>query len=527
VNENYATVWEALSDEVGDRVAIVHGDTERTWRDFDERASRLASAMASFGVGHGSYVAIAMWNCPENLESLFAAFKLRAIPFNLNYRYRETELSYIFNDAKASVVIFDPQLAERIELAAKNVDHPMILIETGDTVTVEGAYSFEQLIAENEPAERIARSGDDEAIIYTGGTTGYPKGVIWPHYVGMNQGAAGQPQIELDEHVAAVKATEPPRSLVIPPMMHATGFFGATGTLSRGGAVVFYTSRSLNPDEILGLIGKHRIASFSVIGDAIAKPLLDALDKAEEEGHPYDLSSVQTIGNTGVIWSAPIKKGFLKHGNFVIRDSIASTEGSGFATVESSNENEVETGHFKLGPNARVVDEDLHDIVPGSGQVGYLATTGLLPKGYLNDPEKSAKTWPTIDGKRYSMPGDMATIEVDGTVVLMGRGSEVVNTGGEKVFVEEVEQALLTHPAVKDTLVVGLPDERWGSRVTAVVELEAGAEVSERELIDHVGLQLADYKRPRQVVFVDEVPRSPTGKADRKTAKEKALEKTS
>jgi fatty-acyl-CoA synthase len=261
-------------------------------------------------------------------------------------------------------------------------------------------------------------------------------------------------------------------------MMHATGFFGATGTLSRGGAVVFYTSRSLNPDEILSLIGRHQIASFSVIGDAIAKPLLDALDNAAAEGHPYDLSSVKTIGNTGVIWSAPIKKGFLRHGNFTIRDSIASTEGSGFATSESSNEDDVETGHFKLGPNARVVDEDLHDIVPGSGQVGYLATTGLLPKGYLNDPEKSAKTWPTIDGKRYSMPGDMATIEADGTVVLMGRGSEVVNTGGEKVFVEEVEQALLTHSAVKDTLVVGLPDERWGSRVTAVVELEPGAQVS-------------------------------------------------
>jgi fatty-acyl-CoA synthase len=289
---------------------------------------------------------------------------------------------------------------------------------------------------------------------------------------------------------------------------------------------VFYTSRSLNPDEILQLIGRHRITSFSVIGDAIAKPLLDALDKAAEEGHPYDLSSVRQIGNTGVIWSAAIKKGFLRHGEFTIRDAIASTEGSGFAVVESTNASEVETGRFKLGPNARVLDEDMHDILPGSGQVGYLATTGLLPKGYLNDPEKSARTWPIIDGVRYSMPGDMATIEEDGTVVLMGRGSEVVNTGGEKVFVEEVEQALLTHPAVRDTLVVGLPDERWGSRVTAVISLEANATVTEQEIVDHVGKQLADYKRPRQVVFVAEVPRSPTGKADRKTAKEMALAST-
>lgn len=523
MNENYATVWEALSDAVGDRVAIIHGETERTWQAFDDRASRLASALAELGVAEGSYVAIDMWNCPENLESLYAAFKLRAIPFNLNYRYRETELAYIFNDSAAAVVIFDPQLAERIELASNNVDHPMILIETGDTATIEGAYSLEQLIATHDPAPRITRSGDDETVIYTGGTTGYPKGVIWPHYVGMNQGLVGQPQVELDEHVKTVVAQEPPKTLVIPPMMHATGFFGATGTLSRGGAVVFYTSRSLAPEEILGLIEKHRVASFSVIGDAIAKPLLDALDRAADEGHPYDLSSVKSVNNTGVIWSAPIKRGFLRHGDFTIRDAIASTEGSGFASTESTSDVEIETGRFKLGPNARVVDEDLNDVVPGSGQVGYLATTGLLPKGYLNDPEKSAKTWPTIDGKRYSMPGDMATIEADGTVVLMGRGSEVVNTGGEKVFVEEVEQALLTHPAVKDTLVVGLPDERWGSRVTAVVALEAGAEVSERALIDHVGLQLADYKRPRQVVFVEDVPRSPTGKADRRAAKEIAV----
>ncbi len=213
----------------------------------------------------------------------------------------------------------------------------------------------------------------------------------------------------------------------------------------------------------------------------------------------------------------------MRHGHFVIADGVASTEGSGFASIESSNGDEIETAHFKLGANANVVDENLRDIVPGSGEIGFLATTGLLPKGYLNDPERTAKTWPTIDGKRYSMPGDMATLEADGTVVLMGRGSEVVNTGGEKVFVEEVEHVILTHPAVKDTLVVGLPDERWGSRVAAVVSLRSGQDVTERELIDHVKAELADYKQPRQVVFVGEIPRSPTGKADRPTARKMAL----
>jgi 3-oxocholest-4-en-26-oate---CoA ligase len=521
--ENYATIWEAIADAVGDRTAIVHGSTIRTWSEFDDRASRLAGFLADAGVGHGSFVAIDMWNCPENLEAIYAAFKLRAVPFNVNFRYRESELAYLLEDAKADAVVFDHDLADRVAGAVGTLDRPVTLVETGREASVEGAISLDAVLASAHPAPRIPRSGYDELVIYTGGTTGRPKGVVWEHFVVSNQGGLAERTPPLAEHVAEAAKPGKGMSLVIAPLMHATGLFGAMGGLTGGGGVVLCASRSLNPKEILTAIQTRRVQQFSVIGDAVAKPILEELDRAAAEGHPYDLSSVKSIGNTGVVWSAEVKQGFLAHGDFVVRDGINSTEGAGFAVMESRRGDEVVTGRFKLGPNARIVDENLVDVVPGSGQVGYLAVTGLLPKGYLNDPEKSARTWPVIDGRRYTMPGDMATVDLDGTVTLMGRSSEVVNTGGEKVFVEEVEQAITSHPAVFDVLVVGLPDERWGSRVTAVVSLAPGCHATGREIIDHVGAQLADYKRPRQVVFVDAVPRSPTGKADRMAAKQLAL----
>ena len=520
--DNFADLWELVSDTVGERIAIVHGDAERNWADFDARASRLAAALAELGVGYKTTVAINLRNCIENLETLYAAFKLRAVPFNVNYRYRERELTYLLNDAKPAVIIYDHGLADRVLPSIELSGLAVRAIEVNHAAEPsEGALSFEELIASHDPAPRIERDGDDDYIVYTGGTTGYPKGVVWA------QGISLMPQLfnggHLSSPVEFVRFVEETDSksarLVIAPLMHASGFLGATNALATGGPVVFCASTSLNPEEILTLIERYRVRNFGVIGDAIARPILEALERAEAEGRPYDLSSVETVSNTGGIWSAPVKKGFLKYGNFKISDGLSATEGPGFAIAEATSPDEIETAKFRLGPTARVINEQGKDVVPGSGEVGILATTGRLPKGYLNDPVKTAQAWPTIDGVRYSMPGDLATIEVDGTVTLLGRGSEMVNTGGEKVFVEEVETAILSHSAVRDTLVVGLPDERWGNRVAAVVALRAGSTATEREIIDHVGRELADYKRPRQVVFVSEIPRSPTGKADRPAAK--------
>jgi fatty-acyl-CoA synthase len=367
----------------------------------------------------------------------------------------------------------------------------------------------------------MARSGDDELIIYTGGTTGFPKGVVWPH-AGVLQLPAfhGAPISTVEEFKQAVEAPEAPAvRLVISPLMHAAGVLAAAGTLTTGGTVIFCTSPRLDPREVLTLVERHRVTGFSVIGDAIARPLLDAADEAAASGRPYDLSSVKTVMNTGGIWSAPVKKGLLRHGRFTILDSLSATEAGGFATATASDPDGIETARFRLGPNTRVLNEQGRSVLPGSGEIGMLAMRGQLPKGYLNDPEKSAATWPVIDGVRYAMPGDLAVVEPDGTVTLLGRGSEVINTGGEKVFAEEVETVILAHPAVRDALVVGLADERWGSRVTAVVTVRPGAALTGPELIEHVGRQLADYKRPRQVVFAGEIPRSPTGKADRPAAR--------
>jgi 3-oxocholest-4-en-26-oate---CoA ligase len=526
VLDNFADLWELVSDAVGERLAIVHGDSQRNWADFDARASRLAAALAELGVGRGTTVAINLRNSIENLETLYAAFKLRAVPFNVNYRYRERELTYLINDAKPAVMIYDHAFSDRVLPSIELSGLAVRPIEIhGDAEASEGTLSFEGLIASHEPAPRIERDGDDDYIVYTGGTTGYPKGVVWAQKSSlMPQLFAGGHLSSAADFVRFVEEGPSQARLVIAPLMHASGFLGATNALATGGPVVFCASTSLNPDEILTLIERYRVRNFGVIGDAIAKPILEALERAEAEGRPYDLSSVETVSNTGGIWSAPVKKGFLRYGDFKISDGLSATEGPGFAIAESTRHDEIETAKFRLGPTARIINEQGKDVVPGSGEVGMLATTGRLPKGYLNDPVKTAQAWPTIDGVRYSVPGDLATIEADGTVTLLGRGSEVVNTGGEKVFVEEVETAILSHPAVRDTLVIGLADERWGNRVTAVVALREGASVTDREIIDHVGGELADYKRPRQVVFVSEIPRSPTGKADRPAAKRLAEE---
>lgn len=526
--DNFASLWELIADTVGQRVAIVHGERERTWADFDGRAARLASALAELGVGQGTTVAVNLRNCIENMEALFAAFKLRAVPFNVNFRYREKELSYLLQDAKPRAIIYDQAFRDRVLPSIERSGLPVHPIEVhGEEPPAGETVSFEALLAGHGPAPRVPRSGDDELIIYTGGTTGFPKGVVWPHASVLRLPAfKGAPVRTVEEFKRAVGTPDAAVRLVIPPLMHAAGVLSASGTLTAAGTVVFCTSPRLDPHEVLALVERHHVTAFSVIGDAIARPLLNAADEAAANGRPYDLSSVETVMNTGGIWSAPVKKGLLRHGRFTIVDSLSATEAGGFATAEASDPGEIETARFRLGPNTRVLNDEGKDVVPGSGEIGMLAMSGQLPKGYLNDPEKSAATWPVIDGVRYAMPGDLATVEPDGTITLLGRGSEVINTGGEKVFAEEVETVILSHPAVRDALVVGLADERWGSRVTAVVAAQAGGTLTGQELIDHVGRHLADYKRPRQVVFADEIPRSPTGKADRPAARRLAQEAT-
>jgi fatty-acyl-CoA synthase len=416
---------------------------------------------------------------------------------------------------------------------AANLGRPLGLIEipAGEPL-IDGAIEYEALVATHQPAPRIERSSDDEFILYTGGTTGLPRGVVWSHasLFGMQRGQYAPqgekvPETleELGEIAARLSSSDnPPATLTVSPLMHGTAVFTSMGTFTIGGRVVLCESRSLDADEICSLVSRYGIRTLAIVGDVFGRPILEALDRAAAKGAPYDLSSLVRIHSVGVTWSAPVKKGLLRHGDFVLADAIAATEGGGFASSEIRRGDDVETAHFRLGPNGRVLDENDHDVVPGSGAVGMLAAAGSLPKGYLGDPEKTARTFRMVDGVRHVVPGDMATIEADGTVVLLGRNSEVVNTGGEKVFVEEVEQVIATHPAVADVVVVGVPDDRWGHRIAALVALDPGASLSDRQVIDYVGEELADHKRPRQVIFVERVERSPSGKADRNWAKDLA-----
>lgn len=538
MDENIATVWEHVADAVPEATAMVQGSRRLSWAELDERAARLAAGLAARGVGRNSRVAVDLYNCIEYLEVVCAALKLRAVPINVNYRYQPGELVYLLDDAEADVVVFHGSLAERVLAAAPGLRRAPRLIEVpAGAPMVEEAEEYEALLAAHEPADRIARSGDDRLILYTGGTTGSPKGVVWRHEdvlgppVAVNGWLAFDLAIPDSAEAAASLAAKvvadgrEPRSLPAAPLMHTTALFKSLATLLLGGCVVFASSRSLDAEELCRLIGEEGVVDLSIVGDAFARPILAALERAEAAGHPYDLSSLRRIGSAGVAWSPEVKAGIARFAPQVtFTDILASTEGGPYALAVTRPGEDPLATRPRLTPNGRILDEHDHDVVPGSGRQGVLAASGAMPIGYLNDEARTARTWRMVDGVRHVISGDMATIDAEGNVTLLGRGSEVVNTGGEKVFVEEVEQVVLTHPAVEDVIVVGVPDERFGQRIVAVVALHAGASLTEREVIDHVGAVLADHKRPRQVVFVTEVRRSPSGKADRAWAKATVVE---
>ena len=538
VDESIASVWEQVADAVPAATALVQGTRRLTWAELDERAARLAGALAARGVGPGGRVAVDLYNCIEYLEVVYAALKLRAVPINVNYRYQEGELVYLLDDAEADVVVLHGSLGERLVGAAPRLRRPIRLIEVpAGAPMVDEAEEYETLLAACEPAPRIPRSGDDRLILYTGGTTGYPKGVVWRHEdvlgppIAVNGWLAFDLEIPAGAAAAAKLAAQvvaegrEPRSLPAAPLMHTTALFKSLATLLLGGCVVFATSRSLDADELCRLIGEERVVDLSIVGDAFARPILAALERARAEGRPYDLSSLRRIGSAGVVWSPEVKAGIARFAPQVsFTDILASTEGGPYALAITRPGEDPLTTRPRLTPNGRILDEEGSDVVPGSGRQGVLAASGPMPLGYLNDPERTARTWKVIDGVRHVISGDMATIDGDGNVTLLGRGSEVVNTGGEKVYVEEVEQVILTHPAVADAIVVGVPDARLGHRVVAVVARRPGATLSAQAVIDHVGTVLADHKRPRHVVLVEEVRRSPSGKADRSWAKAVATE---
>jgi len=526
VRESFATVLETVADVRADRTAITQGDRSLTWAQLEDRAARLAGYLSSRGIGPEERVAIALYNGPEYVESVFAVLKLRAIPVNVNYRYQATEMRHVFDDAQVAAAIFDASLAPRVIEAQQGSKRLRTLVEVGGQ---PGSQEYEAVIGATAPLPRSER-GVDHWLMYTGGTTGQPKGVLVTHewlfaVVGGNGfGLLGEP---IPESLAALRATTQRLTergttivcLPAPPLMHATGMYTSLGALLASGRVVFLTSRSYDADELARTVVAQRVDTVSIVGDVFALPLADALDRAARDGHPYDLSSLRRMMSVGVTWSAEVKRRLLVHGDFVCRDLVAASEGGPFAVSETRRGDDIVTARFTLLPGARIIDDAGRDVVPGSGQAGMLAAPADDEIGYLGDAAKTAQTFRVLGGQRWVIPGDLASPEADGSITFRGRGSRVINTGGEKVFAEEVEQVLIEHPGVRDALVVGLPDQLWGQRVTAVVAPAGQAEPAADALVAHVAGRLADYKKPRTVVFVPDIRRSPSGKADLRWAR--------
>jgi 3-oxocholest-4-en-26-oate---CoA ligase len=524
VNGNFATILETIADLRSERVVVSHGERTRTWAEFDEEAARLAGYLAAQGVGRDDRVAIGLYNGIEYLVTVFAALKLRAVPLNVNYRYRREELVALLSDAGATAIVFDASLAGRLEAARSDLPGLRTLVQVGadDDVPAWATGWAEALRADAAP--RIER-GNDHWVMYTGGTTGRPKGVLvrhsWLYATVCANGflLLGEPFPQtLDELRATLERLGLDRDAMVclpaPPLMHGTGMYTSLSALLAGGRVVYLASTSFDPDQMAATIAREHVDTASVVGDVFARPLADALDRAAAEGRPYDLGSLKRVLSVGVTWSAEVKQRLLRHADIVCRDLVAATEGGPFAVLETRRGEESATARFRLIPGARVIDDEGHDVEPGSGQVGLLAAPADEHIRYDGDDSATAGVFREFDGRRWVVPGDMASIEADGTVVFHGRGSRVINTGGEKVYAEEVEQVLLTHPAVRDAVVVGAPDERWGARIVAVVALRPGAELTDEQARTYVGERLADHKRPRGLVVVPELQRSPSGKAD-------------
>ncbi len=539
---HFATIWESITDVLAEQTAIVHGDRRFTWAQFDDRAARIAAAYVAAGLGPDSKIGLYLYNGNEYLEAQYAAFKMRGVPINVNYRYVDEELVYLLDNADAEALVFHSSLGDRVERIRGRLPKLKLLIEVDDGTTgqVPGASGYEPVITGQQPMPRIAREENDTYMLYTGGTTGMPKGVMYSMgdltraFASLGFPLLGlAPPSDPAEIAPLVRdigaASGRVISLSCAPLMHGTGvWLGAMIPQLIGAEVVTLQSRSLDADEVLRTVQAEAVTNMTIVGDAFAKPIIAAIDRAIAAGTPYDLSQLKMIISSGVMWTAEVKEQLLDRIDHVILlDAIGSSEGS-MGTSISMKGVPPTTAKFTRNPTTKVLTEDDREVVPGSDETGMVAVSGgMVPIGYFKDEAKSARTFRTIDGVRYSFPGDMAKVAADGTLILLGRGSQVINSGGEKIFPEEVEEAVKRVDGVVDCLVIGIDDDRFGQVVTAVASVAVGTAVTEAQVIAVVKQDLAAFKAPKRVVFVAEVPRAANGKADYKAALQLAVEATS
>ncbi|HYI60829.1 MAG TPA: AMP-binding protein [Acidimicrobiales bacterium] len=521
---NLADLFEAVVDRVGEREAVVSPATRLSYADLDERANRLAHVLAAHGVARGDRVGLALRNGHEHLESLLGAYKLGAVPFNVNYRYTAAEMAYLFADARPRVVLHGPDLGEAVEPAVAERR------AAGDAVTplVGRGAPHEERLAGADPArpDGAGRRGDDLYLLYTGGTTGMPKGVEWRHQdivvaaMGAGSGAmvdAGRAPRRPATPAAMVQQAAAGRSRCLPasPLIHGTAQWVALATLLAGGTVLTIPDSTFDPAQLWDHAAAEAATLVVIVGDAFGRPLADAL-----AAHPdrWELGALVAVVSGGAVLSPAVRDELSAHLPWAaIVDGYGTSETGGQGNaVWWPGRPAAERTRFPLGDHTAVLDHEGSPLVPGidTGRIGLIARRGHIPLGYRNDPVRTAQTFPVLDGVRWAVPGDLGRVEDDGTVTLLGRGASSINTGGEKVFPDEVEAVLKAHPTVFDAAVVGVPDERWGERVTAVVAPRAGATLDRADLEAHCRDHLAAFKVPRRLVEVAAVRRLPSGKAD-------------
>ena len=531
---NFADLWEEVAARFPDSPAQIQGERHITWSEFDRRADGLAKYLLDHGAEHQDKVALYLYNSPEYLEGCFGAFKAGLVPLNTNYRYLDDELLYLWENADATTVVFHGTFAERIEAIRSRLPKVVnwLWVDDGTEACPTWATPYEEAVG-TASGGRVhgpwGRSGDDILMIYTGGTTGMPKGVMWRQddIIGAlcrtGNALLGEDPDAVGGAAGAIAGLEGPGAPGLPacPLMHGTGWLTANMYLTQGGSVVCLESRHLDVVELLDTIEREGVGALSIVGDTFSRPIIKALDAEPDR---WDLSSLMLITSSGVMWSEASKKALLgHHPGMILIDSFSSSEALGMGQSVSAAGSEERTAHFSLGAGAMVFDDDGKPVEPGSGVRGRVAVPGHVPIGYYKDPEKSAATFIQHDGIRYSMPGDYATVEADGSITLLGRGSVCINTGGEKVFPEEVEEALKLHDSVTDAVVVGVPDDKFGQAITAVVQPSNGS-IDESALIAHVKEHLAHYKAPKRVLTIDDIGRAPNAKVDYKAMTAYALD---
>lgn len=526
---NLADLFEAVVDADPDREVLVVGDRRLTYQELDGRANRLARVLSGAGVGAGDTVGLQLANGSEYLEGMLAAFKLRAVPVNINYRYVRKELQYLYDDAGLASLIVHRAFAPRVSSALAGREPFRLVLDVADgseEQPISGSVPYEQALTGAAPGRPPGkgRSGDDHYLIYTGGTTGMPKGVVWRHEDIFKAAMGGGDLTQGGDHVtdpAELAARLPENGITAlagPPLMHAAAHWLSFHQLFTGGKLVLMPLGRFSPSEVWATIEREKVFNIVLVGDAMVKPLLDHLAAHAD----VNADSLWVLASSGAPLSQHTKDRVaeLLPGRMLV-DSLGSSE-TGVLGPKSGQGGAT----FTLNEHTTVLKPDGTPVRAASGEVGRVARKGNVPLRYHNDPERSSATFLEIEGVRWALTGDEATLEDDGTVRMLGRGSQCINSGGEKIYPEEVEEPLKAHPFVEDALVVGLPDERWGERVVAVVQPVTGARLSLEELQEHLTHAVARYKVPRELVVVDQVVRSPAGKADYLWAKDAAARAT-